>query len=153
MNFEIKRRRAFTVAGVLYRGKNENQEITKLWNEQFFKDINSLKNTADHGIYYGVCDNYNCETGEFEYIAGREVSCVSEIPEKMSLKNIPEQSYAVFKTTLPEMLSCYNNIYEEFRKQNEFKIVSGPSFEYYPEHFCDGQKVYIYIPVEKSDEE
>lgn len=149
MDIKFIRKEAFMVVGYIYRGRNENQEIADMWNDSFFKEIKRVNNVINPDQYYGVSDNYDNETKEFEYIAGVRVNCLCSIPPGMVSKIIPEQEYAVFPTTLPELADAYTYIFHQWLKEEDCKILTGPSFEFYGEDFCEGENLYIYIPVQR----
>lgn len=147
---KFEKKASFNVVGVLYRGKNENQEIAKMWNDQFFEDIKKVKNVVDPDIFYGVCDKFDCETKEFDYVAGIGASCLCGVPAGMVGKVIPDQEYAVFKTKLCDIMETYNYIYNTWFQQEGCKILPGPSFEYYDKDFCKEEILRIYIPIESK---
>ena len=49
-------------------------------------------------VAYGVCCNGD-DSGNFDYIAGVEVSDFSDLPREFSRVRIPEQRYVVFSHT------------------------------------------------------
>ncbi|MGD2179429.1 MAG: GyrI-like domain-containing protein, partial [Anaerolineae bacterium] len=73
---------AFTVVGMKYRGKNEQNEIPEMW-EEFGPRMREIKHVVNPHIAYGVMHNYDEESGEFDYVAGFEVSSIAEVPEGM----------------------------------------------------------------------
>lgn len=150
MKPEIKSKPAFTVVGMKYRGKNENNEIPQLWGTFRFK-IGEIKNRV--GPAYGICDNHDEKTGEFDYIAGIEVDNPPNIPDGMFSFTIPEKTYAVFTCTLPTLFETFQRAYKEWLPQSGFKRADGPEFELYDVTFEPGDetsKMYIYIPVVKT---
>lgn len=150
MEPEIKSKPAFTVVGMKYRGKNKNKEIPQLW----FKlgpRMNEIKHRI--GPAYGVMDNYNEESGEFDYVAGIEVDSAADIPEGMVSIDVPEQTYAVFTSTLPTLVETFQHAYKTWLPQSGYKRVDGPEFELYDETFNPADEtsvMYIYIPVRKK---
>ena len=148
MKPEMKSKPAFTVVGMKYRGKNENNEISQLW-EAFGPRMSEITNVV--GQAYGVIDNHD-ETGEFDYIAGIKVGSAAAIPEGMVSFTVPEHLYAVFTCTLPTLFETFQRIYKEWLPQSGFKRDDGPEFELYDENFDprnEDSKMYIYIPVSK----
>ena len=49
----------------------------------------------------GVMQNYDAQTGEFDYIACMQAHNASSVPQGMTALSIPKQTYAVFTTALP----------------------------------------------------
>ena len=147
MEPEIKSKPAFTVVGMKYRGKNKDKEIPQLW----FKlgpRMNEIKRRI--GPAYGVTDNYNEESGEFDYVAGIEVDSSADIPEGMVSIDVPEQTYAVFTSTLPKLFETYHQFYESWLPQSGYNRAHGPELELYDETFNPADEnsiLYIYIPV------
>jgi AraC family transcriptional regulator len=152
MEPKIINRPAFTVIGMKYRGKNENQEIPQLW-RQFGPRAMEIKNIAHPGISYGVMDYYDESTGEFDYIASLEVESVEEIPEGMDRWDVPEQTYACFTCTLPTLIETFKSAYNEWLPQSEYEHAPSPEFELYDEDFdpnVASSPMYIYIPIKKK---
>jgi predicted transcriptional regulator YdeE len=87
------------VVGPRYHGKNENNEIPQMW-QAFHPRIGEIKNMVTDRLAYGISASMDLETGEFDYIAGFEVSGGKEVPEGMVAFEVPGGRYAVFTTTL-----------------------------------------------------
>ena len=101
---------------------------------------------------YGVMGNYDESTGAFDYVAGFPVGSAADIPEGMVSWAVPEQTYAVFKCTLPSIAETYQFIHGDWLRSSGYRHVDGPEFELYDEEFdpqVPESPIYIYIPVEK----
>ena len=149
MEPELKSKPAFTVVGMKYRGKNENNEVPQLW-ARFQSRMREIKHIA--GPAYGVMDNYDEKTGEFDYVAGFEVDSAADIPEGMVSVAVPEQTYAVFTCTLLTLAKTFEYSYKTWLPQSGYQRLSGPEFELYDESFNlidETSKMYVYIPVQK----
>jgi AraC family transcriptional regulator len=102
-------------------------------------------------VAYGVCCNGD-DAGNFEYIAGVQVTDFSELPREFSRVRIPEQKYAVF--THAEHISTIrrtiNTIWNHWLPISGMKAAEAPNFERYDENFDpltgDGG-LEIWIPV------
>ena len=143
---------AFTVAGMRYRGANQNQEIPQLW-DQFGPKMGLIPQRTDPTVCYGICDNFNEETQEFDYIAACEVKPEADLPEGMAVYEIPAQTYAVFETTLPQIHETMEHIYSTWLPASEYQRAAGPEFEIYDETFDphnSASKLYLYVPVVKA---
>ena len=150
MEPEIKSKPAFTVVGMKYRGKNKEDEIPQLW-IKFGRRMNEIKHRIGPG--YGVMDNYDEKSGEFDYVAGVGVDSSADIPEDMVKIDIPEQTYAVFTCTLPTLDKTFHHAYKTWLPQSGYNRVDGPEFELYDETFNpidEASLLYIYIPVVKK---
>jgi AraC family transcriptional regulator len=149
MQPKIVERPGFTVVGLKYRGKNENNEIPQLW-QAFGPRVGEIKNMVDDHVAYGISANIDKSSGEFDYIAGFEVSTVEEIPRDMVSFEVPGGKYAVFSTTLPRIGETFDSAYHTWLPQSGYQPIGGPEFEVYDEHF-DPQEpdslFDLYIPV------
>jgi len=140
---------AFTVVGMKYHGKNENNEIPQLWGE-FGPRMGEIKQVANPHVAYGVCDNFDESSSEFDYIAGFEVGSTAEIPEGMVSWDIPAGQYAVFTCTLPTLGETYQYAYHSWLPQSGYQRAAGPEFELYDESFDlrdPRSEMDVYIPI------
>ena len=139
---------AFTVAGMLYRGKNENREIPQLW-QKFGPRMQEIKHAVKEPIAYGVMDNFDAESGEFDYMAALKVSSAEDIPEGMASWEIPESKYAVASCTLPTIHEIFKALYD-WIPASGYERAPGPELEWYDERFDPEQphsELDIYIPI------
>ena len=61
----IVKKDGFMVVGLKYRGKNEQNEVPQLW--QSLRPVaDQIRHIVPHGATYGIMDNYDEATGEFE---------------------------------------------------------------------------------------
>lgn len=134
MKARITSRPAFTVGGLLYRGKNEENEIAKLWATSGAR-LWKIPDVARPGVAYGVIDHMDPTSGAFEYLAGLEVEAKAELPEDMVTWEIPAQTYAVFACTLPTLMETMHEIYEQWLPQSDYERSEGPEFEFYGQEF------------------
>ncbi len=138
---------AFTAVGMLYHGKNENNEIAQLW-AQFNPRIPEIQHIVDGA--FGVCGNTQ-ENGEFDYMAGFAVSSTEAVPQGMQTWEVPAQKYAVFPCTLKTIGETYKYAFETWLPGSGYKYTEGPDFEYYDEDFDpqqEGSVLYIYVPIQ-----
>jgi AraC family transcriptional regulator len=141
----------FKVVGLRYFGKNENQEISSLWGaaNQRLGEIQHV----DSQNAYGVCIMLpDFPSGEFEYIAGLEVTQVENVPEGMVVREVPASQYAVFTHlgSLEKLPATYEYIYRTWIPQSGYQLREGLDFELYNEDFKDfapDSKFYIYVPI------
>jgi len=147
MEIKIITKPAFTVAGMAYYGKNENNEIPQMW-DQFNQRYEEIENKLDPLVCYGVCGDVDTD-GRFRYLAGYEVEAGSDLAQDMENWDVPEQTYAIFPSTLQTIHETYHYAFQTWLPQSEYEHSSGPDFELYDEEF-DPQKgtgLNIYIPV------
>jgi AraC family transcriptional regulator len=148
----IVERAAFTVVGLKYRGKNENNEIPQLW-AAFHPRIGEIKNMVTDRVAYGISANVDESTGEFDYIAGFEVSNAKDIAAGMVSFEVPGGRYAVFATTLPKIGETFDNAYHTWLPEAGYQPTADPEFELYDEHFTiedPNSEFDLYIPVKQA---
>jgi len=73
--------------------ENGGAGIPSQWN-RFHQSVQNIPDRVGK-VAYGVCCNGD-DTGNFDYIAGVEVSDFSDLPREFSRVRVPEQKYAVF---------------------------------------------------------
>lgn len=152
MDAQIVQRPAFSVIGMVYRGPADQNEFHDLW-VRFWPRYDELQNIIEPEICYGVCDHFNEQTGEFDYLACMQVAPTTPAPTGMEKWDIPDHTYAVFPVTLPTIGSFYTAVYQEWLPQSGYHRVDGPDFELYPADFDPNRPdstFYMYIPVEKA---
>ena len=152
MEPKIISREACTVVGMKYRGRNEQNEIPQLW-ERFMPRAQEVTPKANPRQYYGVMDNFDEKTREFDYLAGFEVDGASKVPSGMESWQVPEQTYAVFPCNLKSIKEAFRQIYHEWLPKSGHQRIRGPKFEFYNKEFKPDEgklDLYLYIPVKKA---
>jgi len=159
MEPKIINKPAFTMVGLPYFGKNENQEISGLW-ETFNRRMEALggitNETGEAAIGLCTTPEITPPEGGFEYVAGLPVTAVEDLPEGFVVRHVPEHTYAVFahKGDLASLGATYAYIYENWLPQSGYQLADRIDFEYYNEDFKDfapDSVFYIYVPIEKAD--
>lgn len=144
-------RPAFIVVGVKYHGKNENNEISQIWDWEFLPRVKEIPSAVHPEVSYGVEGNFDEETGVFDYVAGVEVSDADDIPEGMAVWEVPENTYAVFPCSLRNLGETLEWIQQSWFPESEYQLAAGPMFEYYDTDFDPiEQTMAMYVPVTKS---
>lgn len=145
MEPQIVKKPAFDVVGLLYKGKNENNDISHIW-DRFLPRAGEISHKAADA--FGVCGPVEPD-GSFSYLAGFQVSKVAGLPHEMAHWAVPEQTYAVFPCTLQTIHDAYDHAYQEWLPQSSYQRAAGLDFEYYPPEFdADaGTGMYIYLPI------
>jgi predicted transcriptional regulator YdeE len=92
----------FTVMGISVRTSNAEQAtptapIGKQW-ERLFKEgvLAAIPNKADANIVAVYSDYASDKDGEYDYLLGARVTKVENVPEGLTVKNVPAGRYAVF---------------------------------------------------------
>lgn len=148
---QIVKKEGFLVAGIKYHGKNENQEITKLWS-RFNAMAEKIKLPLSE--CYGICAPVEPD-GSFGYLAGFPVASKVNVPEGMEVWEIPAQTYVVFEANgITDIGATYKLIMNDWMPKSGYKPVKSPDFEYYPPEFhpekAETDKLFIYFPIEKA---
>jgi AraC family transcriptional regulator len=139
---------AFTVAGLRIRTKPKSPEIPKLWDE-FVPRMNEMQHLSEPYVSYGVMASAD---NTLDYMAGKPVDDVTELPDGMSAWQIDGQTYAVFETTLPKLSETFDDIFTSWLPSSDYKQAEGPLLERYGETFSpENPVVSIYIPIENKE--
>jgi predicted transcriptional regulator YdeE len=156
------------VIGMYYRGKNENKEITALWDREggFLSRMGEVAQPPDQ--YYldsgrhpafGLCRCLPGETdGSFEYIAATLAAAEAPIPDGMIEAMIPAGTYLAFPVAgLEKLPEVWNAAHGWMAAHPEWKsyctgpedcdCANHPNFELYPPDFGCDHKLFIYLPV------
>ena len=147
-------RPAFDVAGLLYVGKNQNQEIAAMWGDFNRRAEELLPSAVPNTNAYGACLMVDgLDEGCFEYVAGFEVREGAPIPEGMVVRHIPAARYAVFphKGAMEGLRQTYDRVIREWIPASRLEPVSPEiDIEVYTEEFKDfapDSVLYIYVAV------
>jgi AraC family transcriptional regulator len=125
----------FLVAGIGERYTWESgAAIPGQW-QRFHHKVDEIPDRVGK-IAYGVCCNGD-DSGNFDYIAGVEVSDFSDLPREFGRVRIPEQRYAVFshKDHISTIRRTVNTIWNHWLPASGLKAADAPSFERYDENF------------------
>lgn len=139
------------VAGLGERITHENNGagIPSQWH-RFHQEVDSIPARIGK-IAYGVCCNGD-DAGNFDYIAGVEVTDFSDLPREFSRVRIPEQKYAVFTHSehISTIRRTVNTIWNHWLPMSGMKAADAPNFERYDEKFdpmTGNGGLEIWIPV------
>lgn len=154
MKPEIVTLPAFKAAGYSYIGKNENAEISQMW-DRFLPRIDEPKRTDAH-TSYGLClmNNPEAKEGEFEYVASVEVADGQNLPQGMVYREVPAHKYAVFTHhgKLDNLRDTFDYIFSTGLSQAGLQAhASGFDMEVYKDDFefgADTSKMYIYVALQ-----
>jgi len=139
------------VAGVGERYNHENggAGIPNQW-QRFHQSVENIPGRIGK-VAYGVCCNGD-DAGNFDYIAGVEVSDFSDLPREFSRVRIPEARYAVFthREHISTIRRTVNTIWNRWLPSSGLKAADAPNFERYDENFdplTGNGGLEIWIPV------
>ena len=145
--------KAMLVAGVGERCTHVNggAGIPNQW-QRFHQKVGDIPDRVGQ-VAYGVCCNGD-DSGNFDYIAGVEVSDFSDLPREFSRVRIPEQRYAVFthRDHISSIRRTVNTIWNHWLPASGLKAADAPSFERYDENFdplTGNGGLEIWVPVKE----
>lgn len=146
---------AFQVVGV-HTFASPNGTLHKLWGD-FMQRYAEIKHVKDPSKAYQVCvfDQSNPSQDEYTFIAGMEVSEISEVPEGMMAHAVSAAEYAVFEHNglMETMHQSYEYIFGVWLPENGYQMAEADSLEIYDERFkpeCPDSIFEIWIPVKKA---
>ena len=144
--------KAFLVAGISERISCDNGAvIPSLWH-RFHQEVGDVPARIGN-VAYGVCSNGD-DAGNFDYIAGVEVTDFSDLPRRYMRIRIPEQRYAVFTHSdhVASIRRTVNTIWNQWLPASGLKAADAPNFERYDEKFdpATGNGGFeIWVPVKE----
>jgi AraC family transcriptional regulator len=145
--------KALLVAGISERCTHENggAGIPNQW-QRFHQKVGDIPDRAGQ-VAYGVCCNGD-DSGNFDYVAGVEVSDFSDLPREFSRVRIPEQRYAVFthRDHISTIRRTTNTIWNHWLPASGLKAADAPSFERYDQNFdplTGNGGLEIWVPVKQ----
>ena len=142
--------KADLVAGVGERFNHDNGAgIPGLW-QRFQQSVDNIPDRVGK-VAYGVCCNGD-DAGNFDYIAGVEVSDFSDLPREFSRVRIAAQKYAVFthREHISTIRRSVSTIWNHWLPASGFKVADAPNFERYDESFdplTGNGGLEIWVPV------
>ncbi|WP_436908234.1 GyrI-like domain-containing protein [Halosimplex marinum] len=150
---ETERHGDFTVAGVAHRGTDVDEAA--LWDsiDDYADDLDDAAVGTDR---YAVMFDVDADSGEFTYVAGREVADTSDLSPELTAVEIPQAAYAVLEPDHESVEEMVREIHEEeLRDDDRGDDVHAPVFERYdsdrdPTTVADRE---IYVPVRDEDDE
>ncbi|SFK15749.1 AraC family transcriptional regulator [Bradyrhizobium sp. Gha] len=131
--------KAFLVAGLGERISCDNGAVIPGMWARFHQEVADIPERIGRGkeqVAYGVCCNGD-DAGNFDYIAGVEVTDFSDLPRGLTRIRIPEQRYAVFTHTehVASVRRTVNAIWNQWLPASGLKAADAPNFERYDEKF------------------
>jgi AraC family transcriptional regulator len=145
--------KALLVAGIGERCNHDNggAGIPNLW-QRFHREVADIPDRVGK-VAYGVCCNGD-DSGNFDYIAGVEVTDYSGLPREFSRVRIAEAKYAVFTHAdhISTIRRTVNTIWNHWLPASGLKVADAPNFERYDENFdslTGNGGLEIWIPVKE----
>ncbi|MFB6141635.1 MAG: GyrI-like domain-containing protein [Halosimplex sp.] len=144
---ETERLGNFLVAGVAHTGADVDEAA--LW-DSLDDYADDLDGTAISDDYYAVMFDVDPDSGEFTYVAGREVDDADDLPPELTVVEIPQATYAVLEPDHESVEEMVVEIHEEdLDYDDDNDDVHAPIFERYDTGFdpTDVADREIYVPV------
>ncbi|MEO3946043.1 AraC family transcriptional regulator [Gorillibacterium sp. CAU 1737] len=166
MDYRIEEKPAFHVLGYTMATRNTDgqnmKEIPAFWVKYMTENWGKALNEATGNVNeYGLCCDFNMETGEFTYLIGVDAEESVAPPEGAVLRSFPVTTFAIFTTPkvprekfTDSIQATWGQIYGEWFPHSDYEHSgAGFEFEYYDER-CLGDEnglvqLDIYIPVMK----
>ena len=139
---------AFTVVGLHLSTTPKSAEIPALW-AAFGPRIDEVPHPAEPQVSYGLM---SFSEKAMAYMAGVSVTEAPDLPAGMTRWDVPENTYAVFETTLATIPQTFGHIFAEWLPGSAYRQKDDVYFEHYGETFSpdDNPILSIYIPVVKN---
>jgi AraC family transcriptional regulator len=142
--------RPLLIAGLGERYNHENGAGIPLQWQRFNQSVHDVPGRIGQ-VAYGVCCNGD-DAGNFDYIAGVEVSDFSDLPRQFVSVRIPEARYAVFAhgEHISTIRRTINAIWNQWLPASGLKVADAPNFERYDEKFdplTGNGGLEIWVPV------
>ena len=149
--FETGRPLLVAGLGERYTWESGGPAIPGQW-QRFRQSVQNIPGRIGQ-VAYGVCCNGD-DAGNFDYIAGVEVSDFSDLPREFSRVRIPQQRYAVFthRDHISTIRRTINTIWNHWLPASGVKAADAPNFERYDENFdprTGNGGLEIWIPVKQ----
>ncbi len=141
----------FTVMGVPRRFESvedtETADFDELWTNEFMPFHDVLLPLSTNQNYYGV--SYGTGEGDsFYYLAGMAVMDEVETPQGLTRYDVPEATYAVFKTKTESIGNAWDSVFEDWLPNSNYEYDwQTPSYEEYPPDANLASTVLLYVPI------
>ncbi|WP_157496777.1 GyrI-like domain-containing protein [Hahella ganghwensis] len=134
LKHKIIERPAFTIVGMVYHSRDENDSIPALWGRYLPREC-EIDDVVERGVSYGLC--LPAEEGDFRYVAGVEVKPGSSIPEGMVSVDIAAHRYVVVTHTGPvmEIANTFRVVNTQVLPDNGLEHDGKVDFERYDHRF------------------
>ncbi|RWB54830.1 AraC family transcriptional regulator [Mesorhizobium sp.] len=142
--------RPFLIAGLGERYSCETSAGIPMQWQRFGPYIGNIPGEIGD-VAYGVCVNGD-DAGNFDYVAGVEVSDFSDLPKEFYRVRVPAQKYAVFahREHISTIRRTVNTIWNKWLPASGHEIADSPEFERYGPEFdpdTGNGGLEIWVPV------
>jgi AraC family transcriptional regulator len=154
MEPKITNREAFAILGLQERFSHGKEDFEGIW-KRFMAYHDQIRALSIDGAYYGA--NFVVKEGQqMDYLAGMAVTEVQDVPEGLTLREVPASRYAVFECTVETISDTYDWIFDKWLPTAPHGRPSRGSpkaaFERYPPGTDSGDTaVLIHIALEEGE--
>lgn len=156
MKVRFEDRKPFTVAGLVAEDAMEGEAMAEIW-AKFISLKDEIPGTVDqscYGIHFTDKDYDPKAMKGSKYFVGMEIREKVELPEGLSLHEVPGGHYAVFDYigSINGIGKAYGYIFGEWLAASNYTPAMSDMFERYDESYAgdsDKSMVEIWIPVQK----
>jgi predicted transcriptional regulator YdeE len=146
---------AFAILGLMERFMPEKEDFEGIW-KRFMAYHDQIHPLSTDQAYYGACFGTE-EERQMDYLAGMAVWGVAEVPEGLTLREVPASLYAVFECTVRTISDTYDRIFSEWVPTAGYGRPDHRSpkadFERYPPNTNSGDTpVLLHIALEEHKE-
>jgi AraC family transcriptional regulator len=138
MEPRIETRPAIKLVGVAFNPEQHGWHLVpSLWYRLCW-EVPAIPNHARPGVSFGYAYAQDCPTpGIDTYLAGIEVTCFDDVPERLAKVTVPAGQYAAFtvKGGLGAIPEAYGFINETWLPQSGFREARCGAVEVYDERF------------------
>ncbi|MCL6458883.1 MAG: AraC family transcriptional regulator [Gorillibacterium sp.] len=162
MKFQVVKKPQFDVVGYVLATNNSGGEnmkqIPAFWQTYMKEDWGKPLYELGSQDEYGICTDFNMETGAFNYIIGVEVKEAVKLPPRTVCRTFPAATYAIFTTPkvaqeqfTASIQETWSTIFQEWFPHSDYEHGGGAEFEFY-DHRSGGDEnslvqMDIYIPI------
>ena len=154
MEPEIIQQPEMKIVGIASQYDDDDFDLHRLWSA-FMPYKDNVPNRMEKNAF-GIYESYEENGGDvyFSYICAVAVFNFDDIPEGMTSRVIPEQTYAKFthKGPVANLSETLKYIWGSWLPKSKYEYVEKPDFELYPAGFDDSDPenvLYLHIPVRK----
>lgn len=142
---------AITLLGLQERFTPDNEDHEGIW-KRFMEYHDQIQVLSTDGAYYGA--NFAADEGRAtDYLAAMAVENVDDVPQGLTLRELPASRYAVFECTVATISDTYDWIFGQWLNTNPYPRPAETSpkadFERYPPATDSGDTpVLLHIALE-----
>jgi predicted transcriptional regulator YdeE len=145
---KVVNREAITVPRVQPRLTNVDKGVPEMWERRFVVYHDRIVAMSTDQIYYG-CAISTAQPETCEYLAGTAVPVSTDVPEGLTLREIPGCASVMVECTVNTMYDAIDLIEDEWLLASSYQgDASRPAFDCYPPGtVSNGSPICIYVPI------